>query len=132
MHAVQLRKTNITTINGDSYQSPRVGSITVEMPTSQQAHVHALVVGKQPKVGYISAPGSIVIKSSSEVTFCNTGWMCGGASAALLMVDMPNFTVQFNTALWIWTVTRKWENGKAPNSLSNTAVLQNHHTLMTC
>lgn len=121
--------TNITTISGDSFQCVGVSRVTLETHTGQRAQVCALVAGEKPLgvdvvlgIAGILALGSIVLKSSSEVQFCDTR-KCRAASAAPLVVDVPDFCVRLDVACV--TLTWKWMNGAAPDCLHSVVAQYN-------
>lgn len=70
---------NIMTISGGSFQCAGVGSVTVETPTGQRAHMNVLVACERPLgvdvvlgISGISALCGVIVKSTSEIQFCGS------------------------------------------------------------
>lgn len=67
-------------------------------------HQHTCSHGEQATVGRgvvlhvagISVLGGIVVKSLTEVSFCETKLICGAAFQVPLMVDAPDYRVKFD------------------------------------
>ncbi|XP_045101323.1 uncharacterized protein LOC123498225 [Portunus trituberculatus] len=125
----QPRITSVTTISGDTFRCTGVGEVSVETPAGLCARLEALVVSQPPLgadvvlgIAGIEALGGVTVKSASDVQFCGAGQrrLCGTAGPAPLVVDAPDFSVQFNTVSRTWIVTWKWTNGAAPDCLGNT------------
>lgn len=125
----QPRITSVTTISGDTFRCTGVGEVSVETPAGLCARLEALVVSQPPLgadvvlgIAGIEALGGVTVKSASDVQFCGAGQrrLCGTAAPAPLVVDAPDFSVQFNTVSRTWIVTWKWTNGAAPDCLGNT------------
>ena len=133
----QQKTTNIKTISGDYFQCVGVGNMTVETSTGQRAQVHTLVMNEPPLgvdavlgIAGVTALGGVVVKSPTDVQFCGNERVCGATSTAPLVVDAPDFSVQFNATQRTWTVTWKWTDGKAPDCLQNTVAQYNVPTSM--
>lgn len=121
--------TIIITISEDTFQCTRIGKITLETSTGLSAQIQPLVVSELPLgvdimlgIAGIEALGGVVVKLLTDVQFCGTGqWqLCGAAAQVPLVVDAPDFSLQFNTACQSCTVMWKWTRRPVPDCLNNT------------
>ena len=114
------RRIDVTTISGGCLPCRGVGSVEVETPTGRRAVLEALVVDQRPLgadmvlgMSGIGVLGGVTVLSAGEARFCAAG------AQAPLVVDAPDFSVQFDSETRRWMVAWKWDGGRVPDCLGN-------------